>query len=356
MKTLVIEKRAIKQNLSAIKEKADGAELYGVLSGDAYGAGLVEMARLLRDEGVNRFAVSESSEAEQLRKAGFVDEEILMLRATTDPEELEKLVDLGVVCTIASVETGLALGGLAERRSTVAEAHLQVDVGMGYGGFLLSEGDKLLSMYQNLPHVAISGIYTQVHSDGAEGRKAAQELKEFETLLTSLHDRGVETGTVHAAGSFALLHYGFARFDAVRAGSALLGRCRRVKGDGLAQVGYGEATLEEIRWLPKGHTVGGNASVTLRKPMRVAVLPVGYLNGFGAGRERRGGGLLAALGAWRRSRRAHVRVEGQKALILGQVGALETLVDVTGLKCAPGARVQFELNPLYARGLAIEYR
>ena len=68
MKTLVIEKRAIKQNLSAIKEKADGAELYGVLSGDAYGAGLVEMARLLRDEGVNRFAVSESSEAEQLRK------------------------------------------------------------------------------------------------------------------------------------------------------------------------------------------------------------------------------------------------------------------------------------------------
>ncbi len=69
MKTLVIEKRAIKQNLSAIKEKADGAELYGVLSGDAYGAGLVEMARLLRDEGVNRFAVSESSEAEQLRKA-----------------------------------------------------------------------------------------------------------------------------------------------------------------------------------------------------------------------------------------------------------------------------------------------
>ncbi len=67
------------------------------------GAGIAEMAELLRAEGIGRFAVSEAEEAEALRKAGFVDEEILMLRSTTDREVLERLVDLNVVCTISSV-------------------------------------------------------------------------------------------------------------------------------------------------------------------------------------------------------------------------------------------------------------
>lgn len=355
MKTLVIEKKSIKQNLAVVKERAGGAAIYGVLTGDAHGAGLVEMAHLLGDEGIRRFAISESADAATLRKAGFVEEEILMLRATTDPEELEKLVDLGVICTISSVETGLALGGLAERRSTVVEAHLRVDIGMGFSGFLCAERDKLISMYKNLPNVAISGIYTHVHSRSTDGKRAAQELAEFQNLLKALHADGAETGLVHAAGSFALLHYDFARLDAVRAGSVILGRCRRTKGDGLQKVGYGEATLEEIRWLPKGHTVGGETLITLRRPTRVAILPVGYLNGFGAARERRIR-FFSVLGRWWKGRKPTVRVGGQKARIVGHVGALETLVDVTNLKCTTGDLAHFDIDPLYARGLNREYR
>ena len=102
-----------------VKRRAGGAAVYGVLSGDAGGAGIAEMAELLRAEGIGRFAVSEAEEAEALRKAGFVDEEILMLRSTTDREVLERLVDLNVVCTISSVDTGLALNALAENLSLI---------------------------------------------------------------------------------------------------------------------------------------------------------------------------------------------------------------------------------------------
>ena len=84
MRTLIMEKAAIKNNLAVIKEKADGAAVYGVLTGDGCGAGIVPMANLLRDEGIGRCAVSEVSEAAALRRAGFLDEEILMLRSTTD--------------------------------------------------------------------------------------------------------------------------------------------------------------------------------------------------------------------------------------------------------------------------------
>ena len=93
MRKLVIERAAVKHNLSIIKERAAGAVIYGVLTGDGGGAGIVPMAKLLRAEGIGRFAVYEVKEAEKLRQAGFEDEEILMLRSTTDREELEQLVE-----------------------------------------------------------------------------------------------------------------------------------------------------------------------------------------------------------------------------------------------------------------------
>lgn len=354
MRKLIIEKAAVRANMAVIKERAKGAALYGVLTGDGGGAGLTELARLIRDEGVSRFAVGTAEEAQALREAGFVDEEILMLRATVDREELERLVDLNVVCTISSVDTGLALNAVAENRSTVAEAHIQVDTGMGFGGFLVGEPEKILLAYRSLPNVALSGIYTQIHAAPA-GQEAEHQLQQFQRVLDAIHAADFETGTVHAAGSYALMHCDLARMDAVRAGSVLLGRCRRTKDDGLSTVGHGEAGIAEMRWLPKGHTVGAEKTAVLKAPTRVAVVPVGYQHGFGVERPRPAG-LLGTLGRWRRGRRLYVRVNGQRARVIGSVGVSETLVDVTDLKCSAGDVVSFDLDPMYARGCVRQYR
>lgn len=134
-----------------------------------------------------------------------------------------------------------------------------------------------------------------------------------------------------------------------------MGRCRRSRGDGLLKVGYGEVGIEETRWLPRGHTVGNEQLVTLRHPTRVAVLPVGYQNGFGVGRAR-DAGLWATLRRWRSAKKQTVRINGQKARIIGRIGAIETIVDVTELKCAAGDAAVFDIDPLYARGFTREYR
>ena len=355
MRKLVIERGAVRANMAVVRKRAAGAALYGVLTGDGGGAGLVPMARMLRDEGVGRFAVGSVEEAQELREAGFVDEEILMLRATVDREELERLVDLNVVCTISSVDTGLALNAVAENRSTVAEAHIQVDTGMGFGGFLVGEPEKILLAYRSLPNVALSGIYTQLHVHSGKEQEVGGQLKQFHQVLDAIHAAGFETGLVHAAGSYALMHFDSARLDAVRAGSVLLGRCRRTAGDGLTTVGYGEAPLAEVRWLPKGHTVGSDKPVVLRKPTRVAVLPVGYQNGFGVETPRATG--LWSLGQmWRPSRRRPVRIGLQRARIIGSIGATETILNVTDVKCSAGDTAVFDLDPLYAKGFQIEYR
>ena len=332
MRRLIIERSAIRNNMAAIKERAQGAALYGVVSGQGGGVGAVRLARLLRDAGVTRFGVNSVEEAQLLRESGFETEEILMLRSTVDREELEQLVDLNVVCTVSSVDTGL-----------------------GFGGFLISEPEKILLAYRSLPNVALSGIYTQLHAVTGKSQEVDGQLGQFQQVLEAIHQAGFETGTVHAAGSFALMHFDDARLDAVRAGSAILGRCRRTKGDGLTTVGYGEASITEVRWLPKGHTVGADKLITMKKPTRVAVLPVGYQNGFGVERPR-SQSLLELWRAWRRSRNRTVRLNGQRVRVIGSIGASETILNVTDVKCSAGDVAAFDLDPLYARGMPIEFR
>lgn len=355
MRKLVIEKASVKNNIAIVKERVGGVVIYGVLTGDGGGAGIVEMAKLLRSEGIGRFAVSEVNQAEALRKDGFVDEEILMLRPSTNREELERLVDLNVVCTVSSVDTGMALNALAENRSTVVEAHIQVNTGMGFGGFLASEPEKLLLAYRSLPNVALTGIYTQLHAASPTDRGAEGQLSKFNEILDVIHTAGFETGIVHAAGSYALLHCDFALLDGVRAGTVLMGRCRRTKGDGLKLVGYGEAPLTEVRWLPAGHVIVAGKPVTLPKPTRVAVLPVGYQNGFGIERPRETG-FWAFFRSWRRTVKRTVHIGDQRAKIIGAIGSDQTILNVTQLKCSAGDLATFDIDPMYARGFTREYR
>lgn len=352
MKVLVLDKAALRHNIAQIKAKAGRSGIYAVLTGDGHGAGLVSLAKLLRGEGIGRFAVSEPEDVSALRKAGLVDEEILMLRSTADPEELEELVDVNAVCTVGSTNAGVALNKLAESRSTIVEAHIQIDTGMGFGGFLAEEPDKVLAMYQNLPNVALSGIYTQIHAaDGARG--VEQQLFRFDRMCRAIHAAGYETGCAHAAGSSAFMRYGAGDLDAVRVGSAILGRCAREKGDGLETVGLGVVRLGDIRWMPKGHTVGASSLVKLKRNTRVGVIPVGYQNGFGVTRARESG-------LWGRSQGEEpprfVTVGDQRARILGDIGAMETLLDLTELKCSSGDLVQFDIDPLYAKGLKRVYQ
>lgn len=349
MKKLVIERREIKQNIMSIKSKAKGALIYADLNADAGGAGLTELASILRDEGISRFAVSEVKEAQALRRAGFYDEEILMLRSITDRRELDRLVDLNVVYTIGTYDSGVALNAAAEARSTVLEAHIRIDVNMGTGGFLLDDMEKILSTYQYLPNVAVSGIYTQFRAD-KNNEPAEAQVRAFQQLLDKIRGAGYETGTVHTSEVWKRIG---SEKGAIRIGQAFLGRGRRTKKDGLKRVGYGEVNLEEPRWLPQGYIVGEENREELKNALRVASIPVGYQNGLGVAFQRE-------EGFWERLFRKNepltFKLNGQKVTAVGGIGARETVLDVTRVKCNVGDIVTFDIEPLYAKGLQLEYR
>lgn len=354
MRKLVFHKADIKENLKVIKRCAEKALIYGVLTADAGGAGVIELAHILQEEGISHFAVREVQEVAALREAGFLEEEILVLRATRERDELEKLIDLGAVCTISSVDTGLALNAVAESRATVAEAHIQVDTGMGFGGFLVGEPEKILLSYRSLSNIAISGVYTQILSSPKK-KMMKEQLKLFQGVIDEIHKAGFETGTVHAAGSFAFLRYEATRLGAVRCGSALLGRCQ-TKGHSLRPVGYGECEIAECRWLPRGHSIGIANPLVLKRPTRVAIVSCGYYHGFGLVRPRPFGFFAGLSYACKNCPPKTVLIGNQRARILGEIGAEEIVIDVTNIKCKAGDFAAFEIDPMFARGFTHEFR
>jgi alanine racemase len=353
MKTLVIETAAIINNLHAIREKADGAGIIADLSANAHGIGLLEAATVLRDNGIDTFAVSDPSDAAALRNAGFTDCHLMMLRSTADEEELSTLIDMGVICTVGSNEAAVALNGLAEARKTVVEVQIKLDTGFGRYGFSISELDKVAAIYKYMPSLVVVGTFSTYAASWSSPKFTAQQFETFANALDRLNDMGLETGVAHICDGAALFKYDLEHMDAVRVGSALSGRLPGKEIPERERVGFIAACIEEISWAVKGRRIGGENGVVMRRPTKVAAISVGYYNGFGVDTEIRHKGLLSLL---RRKRRPYVTIKGKRAKVIGDIGMLHTLVDVTNINCTVGDVAELDVDPVNVKGLTITYR
>lgn len=350
MKRLVIDRNAIISNLRAVKARAKSLEIIADLTGDAYGMGLLETARIMKSEGIMSYAVSDPKDAGKLREAGFTDERIMMLRSTADSEELSELIDLGVICTVGSYDAAVAINGIAEGRKTVCEVQIKIDTGLGRYGFMPTEMDKIASIYKYMPNLAIVGLFSTYSESWRSEKVTRAQYDDFEGVLKSLTDMGFEHGSTHIMDSAALFRYDFGYLDAVRVGTALSGRVAGKNIAGLIKVGYIEAGVEETGWFPKGHRIG---NTVLRKPTRLAVLSVGYYNGFGLTRRDYEMNFFDALKA--HNLRPSIRIAGQKVRIVGNIGLTHTIVDVKNVDCKVGDIAVMDVDPVNVKGLPITY-
>lgn len=353
MKKLVIESEVVKENINAIKRRADSAVIIADLSCDAQGLGLIKTAALLRAEGVSNFAVYEVDDAEKLRRNGFVDEHILMLRSTVDVNEIGRLLDNNITCTIGSYDAGIVANSVAVARGTVIEAQIKVNSGLGQYGFLPSEIDKITKVFRQMPGLAVSGMYTRFSGPGAGRAAAARQLETFESLLLKLHESGIDTGMAHALDSYALFKCDLDRLDAVCLGSAISGRTPGVGQGEIRRAGYIEASIDEINWLPAGSVVGAGRGIRLKKSTKTAVVSVGWFNGVGLASTGEPGGVKRFL---RQRSRLNVKMGGKKLKTIGDIAANCILLDVTDISCGVGDLVTIECEPRMIKGIPVEYR
>lgn len=362
MKAYIVEREALIHNVQTLVEYAKDVPVWGVLKGNGYGLGVLPMARLLWDNGVGRFAVTEMREAELLREA-FPDAPILMMRATSDPQEINTLMDQNIILSVSDYEMAVAVNSIAAERADVAEVHLCIDTGMGRYGFLPEEFDQIVSLYEYMKNIAVSGMYTHFHSAFCNEKATRKQFAQFTALAQKLRQTGYETGMLHCCNSSAFLKYPEMHLDGVRLGSAILGRLAFRSPVSLKRIGFVECAVEDLRWLPKDHTVGYGAGYKCKERTRIAVVGVGWYHGFGAERENDLHRVRDHLRAIVRhlmglfsKKNILVTVNGHKCRVLGHIGMVHTVIDVTDVECSLGDRVVMQVNPLNVKGLKVHYR
>jgi len=354
MKNLIIDLRVVRNNLRAIKDYAEGVHVFADLSANASGMGLLTVARFLRDEGIKNFIVSDPGDARLLRQNDFSKERIMMLRSTADPNEITELLKYGVICTAGSYDAAVAINGIAESNRIVADIQIKIDTGLGRYGFQTTELDKVAAIYKYMSSLNVIGTFTSFSASWRSKKQTFAQLDRFNDVLDRIINMGFEPGTAHACDSAALFKYNMELMDAVRVDTALTGRIPGKPVQGLSKVGFIEAGLEEVGWYPKGHTVGSERSFVTRAPTKIAIISVGYYHGFGVDRylvER----SLFDIARGRR-RKNFVRINGQKARVLGSVGLMHTVVDVTNVDCTVGDIAIMDVDPVNVKGLSVVYR
>lgn len=362
MKAYIVDKQALEQNIHLLCKKAGDTVIWGVVKGDGYGLGCVSMAKLLVAHGIDHFAVTDVSEVRALRDEGFQENPILMMEGSCNPAEINELLDLGAILTVGTPEDAAEINAQAAARSTVAECHLKIDTGMGRYGFLPSQMESVYELYTGCPNIAFTGIYTHFfNSRNAAVTQVQFDL--FQKVVEEIRAAGFETGMVHCCNSTAFWKYEHMHCDAVRLGSALLGRVNFEGKTGLKKLGYCQAELEEIRTIPAGHTVGYGGGWKAKRETRIAVLSVGYYNGFGVDRgfdlwrfSDCMRGVARYIKAFIKRKALYVSVNGQNCRVLGHVGMVNMVIDVTDCDCKVGDMAHVDINPLLVKGVDIEFR
>ena len=325
----------LRQNFRTVqKHVGTRVTVCAVVKADAYGHGAVECSRALGAEGANWLGVTSLDEAIPLREAG-VRASILLMTGFWRGEEAE-IVRLHLTPTvwepwhIESLETAAA--GLGARHPV----HLKVDTGMGRLGVAVDQLPALLEKLRAARHLSLEGVSTHLaDSEVMDAPSVAEQERRFDVALRMVRDGGMEPSLVHMANTGAVISRRETWNTMVRPGVALYGYYlpfqragREVSGRTLRlpvkPILTWKTRILSLRDFGPNQALGYGGTYVTKAPAHVAVLPVGYADGYNRQLSNRG----------------RVIVRGHYAPIVGRISMDLTLVDVTGI---PGVAVGDEV-------------
>ena len=332
---------ALRQNFRTV-QKHVGADVTvcAVVKADAYGHGALECSRALESEGARWLGVTSLDEAIPLRDAG-ITANILLMTGFWRGEETE-IVRLRLTPTVweqrqvESLDAAAAVLGVAQH-----PVHLKVDTGMGRLGVAMEQLPALLDAIKAAKHLFLEGLSTHLaSSEIMDAPSVAEQERNFDAARRMVRDGGFEPALVHMANTNAVISRretwtGLKDKAMVRPGIALYGYYlpfmragREVSGGTLRlpvkPILTWKTRILSLRDFGANRPLGYGATYVTKAPAHVAVLPVGYADGFNRQLSNRG----------------RVIVREHYAPILGSISMDLTLVDVTGI---PGVAIGDEV-------------
>ena len=366
MKALIINKEDLKHNINQIKEHAKKSEtkLIAVVKGNGYGLGLVEYSKFLIDQGIEMLAVASVEDVVKLREAG-IQEDILMLSSTSVEADAKLLIENNAILTIGSKEAMELADELARKFDITIRAHLKIDTGFGRYGFIYTNTDEIIEAIKNTTNIKIEGTYSHFSQSYAKNEKWTKtQFDRFIAVTSTLQNHKIETGILHISNTSAFLRYPSMHLNAVRVGSAFLGRIVVSNNLGLKKIGQLQTTISEIKNLPKGYNVGYSNAFKTKQETKVAIIPVGYFDGYNV---RNYPDVYRPIDKIRylyndvknlfKDKKLKITIANKKYRVMGKIGMYHIAIDITNSENINiNDTINLDINPLYVdSGVRREY-
>jgi len=307
----------LRRNLQLIRRDLPRqVKLMAVVKDEAYGHGALDVARIALEEGAWGFGLSTLEEAMNLRDEGITAP--LLLLGERQEAELSWCVAHDLTVCVNEPHTVRALAKIATAFGKQAPVHVKIHTGMSRYGVRWDEAVKLIELILGEKSLLLEGVMTHfAQSDETDKSFADLQFSRYNEVLMALHERKVPVKLRHTCNSGGFLDLPEAHLDMVRVGILLYGVfpsqvCRKIEG--IEPVMSVKARIAAIQKLKAGEVVGYGMRYTASGDRRIAVLPIGYGDGFP--RVRNEGCAL---------------IHGKRAPLIGGIAMDALMVDVTDI-------------------------
>jgi alanine racemase len=296
---------ALAQNLTLLRDHAGRRPVMAVVKANAYGHGLVEVARHLEGCGVEAFGVALLEEGLTLREAGITRP--ILVFGGIPVAQMPLLLRHHLELTAPSIAKLEQMDAAAAATGVRARVHLEIDTGMGRIGVQYFNADTLFEASLRCRHIEVAGVYSHfANADAADLGHARLQLERFLEALAFYERRSLPCPPRHMANSAALLQFPESHLDMVRPGIVLYGVAPGPECPlqlPLQPVLSWHSRVVYFKILPAHHPVGYGSSWCSDRPERLVTVPCGY-----------GDGYPRAL-----SNRADVLIRGRRCPVVGKV-------------------------------------
>lgn len=313
-----IDLDALAYNLRSIRAHTErNAKILCVVKADAYGHGFFEIAKTLKENGADAFAVATFEEAMLLRKHGF--HELILVLGRVDEALAEEMVKYDISATVFDMDFAKQLSDAAVSLGKKAKIHIKIDTGMTRIGFDVSDesADDIAEICA-LHSLEPEGIFSHFAcADEEEKQPSIEQFAAFSDMLKKLEDRGIKFTYRHICNSAGIMEFPEYHLDMVRPGILLYGcyPSNEVKKHvlPLKPAMTVKARIIRIDTKPTGVPVSYGATYKTTKPTKIATVSIGYADGY-----------LRAL-----SNKAYMSVRGVKVPVVGRICMDLCMIDVS---------------------------
>lgn len=314
-----IDLAALRHNLNQVRRCLRPEQrIMAVVKADAYGHGALPVTQALQQEGIADFAVATLEEALLLRQGGI--NSALLVLGGCYPGQEDTFLRQRLMPVIYDLPTLERLTGAAAAAGTQIPVQLKIDTGMERAGLNIQQLPTLLDQLKNNPNIILRGVMSHLacaDEPDAAGITAGQ-VQLFRDALVQIHQRGFAPTDIHLCNSAGITARLCPEGTLVRPGIMLYGGLPGSHFAGvlhLKPVMHLRTRIALLRHIPAGQGISYGHTFIAERPMRVAVLPVGYADGYNR--------LL--------SNRGQVMVRGVKAPVIGRVCMDWIMVDVSAV-------------------------